>query len=104
MTATHEGGLKTAETNKRKYGENYYRNIGRKGGSVSHRSTRYFAMHPEVARTAGAKGGSRSRRGPAKKKPIIEDAPIIPKERLTASSKFVEHVDTKKKFRWPWSK
>ena len=43
---------------------NYYREIGRKGGSVSHPETRFFYKNPDIAHIAGKKGGSISKRGP----------------------------------------
>jgi general stress protein YciG len=64
VAGTKEGGKKAAETNKAKYGSDFYANIGRKGGSNGH--TGGFAFNPELARIAGAKGGTISRRGPAK--------------------------------------
>lgn len=67
MAGTQAGGKKTAITNKDKYGTDFYRNIGRKGGSKSHPETRPFALNPELAKRAGAKGGSVSKRGRAKK-------------------------------------
>lgn len=75
MSGSRDGGRKAAETNKKKYGKDFYANIGRKGGRKSHPETRYFAMHPEVAKNAGAKGGRTSRRGPAKdpRVPHIKD-------------------------------
>lgn len=75
MSGSREGGRKAAATNKAKYGKDFYANIGRKGGRKSHPETRYFAMHPEVAKNAGAKGGRTSRRGPAKdtRAPHIKD-------------------------------
>lgn len=75
MSGSRESGRKAAATNKAKYGKDFYANIGRKGGRKSHPETRYFAMHPEVAKIAGAKGGRTSRRGPAKDKraPHIKD-------------------------------
>ena len=66
MSGTREGGLKARNTNLEKHGKDFYRNIGRKGGQNGH--TGGFAANPELARTAGAKGGRKSRRGPAKKK------------------------------------
>lgn len=61
MVGIKEGGLKTAATNKKKYGEDFYKNIGARGGRNGH--TGGFAADPERARWAGAKGGSKSRRG-----------------------------------------
>lgn len=67
MAGTKAGGKKAAETNKKIHGANFYAEIGRKGGRKSHPETRYFAMHPEVAKSAGTKGGLKSRRGKATK-------------------------------------
>lgn len=73
MVGTLAGGRKAAATNKAKYGEDFYANIGKKGGANSH--TGGFASYNvgedgltgrERAKIAGAKGGSISRRGPAK--------------------------------------
>lgn len=73
MTATIEGGLKAAETNKKKYGKDYYRQIGKKGGEKSRGGgfgsdivgedglTGY-----ERAKIAGRKGG-KAGRGTTKK-------------------------------------
>lgn len=75
MVGTRSGGLKTAATNKAKYGEDYYRKMGQKGGKAS--SNGGFASMKvgadgltgfERARIKGAIGGRISRRGPAKKK------------------------------------
>ena len=66
MAGTKEGGKKAAEENKKRYGKNFYANIGRKGGKAGH--TGGFAADPELARRAGAIGGKKSKRGPAKKK------------------------------------
>lgn len=65
MAGTKEGGRKAAETNKRKYGLDFYRENGRKGGRNGH--TGGFAANHELARIAGAKGGRISKRGRAKK-------------------------------------
>lgn len=65
MAGTKAGGLKAAQTNRAKYGKEFYSMIGRKGGQMGH--TGGFAANPALARIAGAKGGRISRRGPAKK-------------------------------------
>lgn len=65
MAGTLQGGLKAAKTNKEKYGENFYATIGAKGGRNGH--TGGFYNNSELARKAGAIGGRKSRRGPAKK-------------------------------------
>lgn len=65
MAGTKAGGKKAAETNRKKYGDEFYINIGRKGGQNGH--TGGFASNPELAKIAGAKGGRVSKRGKAKK-------------------------------------
>ena len=65
MTQTKAGAQKAAETNKRKYGDGFYKNIGSRGGKAC--VPKGFAVNPELAKIAGARGGRISRRGPAKK-------------------------------------
>lgn len=60
MAGTKEGGRKARETNKLKYGEDFYQNIGAKGGKKG--TTGGFYANRELARIAGSKGGQRSRR------------------------------------------
>lgn len=64
MAGTKAGGKKAARTNKEKYGDDFYREMGRKGGKNGH--TGGFAANPELAKIAGAKGGRISKRGKAK--------------------------------------
>lgn len=64
MAGTKIGGQKAAATNKAKHGPDFYARIGRKGGRNGH--TGGFAADPELAKRAGAIGGRRSKRGPAK--------------------------------------
>lgn len=66
MAGTKAGGLKAALTNKKRYGDDFYKDIGRRGGQNGH--TGGFYGNPELAREAGAKGGRISRRGPTKAK------------------------------------
>ena len=61
MSGTIEGGRKARETNYKRHGEDFYREIGRKGGMIS--TTGGFASNPDLAKTAGAKGGRASSRG-----------------------------------------
>ena len=60
MPGTVKGGIKTAQTNKLKYGEDFYINIGTMGGTKSRGGG--FAYDREKAREAGRKGGKASRR------------------------------------------
>ena len=69
MAGNKIGGRKAAATNKRLYGEGFYARIGKIGGKNG-RGAGYkggFASSHELAKTAGAKGGKISKRGPAKK-------------------------------------
>ncbi len=63
MSGTMKGGEKAAKTNKQRYGENFYMEIGRMGGKTS--TGGGFAKDPELARRAGRLGGQRSRRSKA---------------------------------------
>jgi len=65
MAGTKAGAKKAAATNKARHGADFYAKIGRKGGKLGH--TGGFYANRELARSAGAKGGRISRRGPAKK-------------------------------------
>ena len=74
MSGTKIGGRKAAETNRKLHGEDFYARIGKKGGQNGHvggfnskKVGRDGLTGFERARIAGAKGGRRSRRGPAKK-------------------------------------
>lgn len=69
MSGNKIGGLKVAQTNKRKYGEDYYVNIGRIGGKASNTGVATIKVYSvdtmtgkERARLAGAVGGSKSKR------------------------------------------
>ena len=66
MAGTKEGGKKAAKTNKKLHGKNFYRELGRLGGSVCG-TLKGFAANPERAKLAGQKGGRISKRGKAKK-------------------------------------
>lgn len=71
MSGNRAGGRKAAATNKKKYGKDFYRQIGSKGGANGH--TGGFAQdkrtwwekllrRPKAAAIAGAKGGRLSKR------------------------------------------
>lgn len=65
MSGTVIGGKRTAQTNKARYGYNYYKVIGAIGGRAGH--TGGFADR-ELASRAGKIGGLKSRRRPAQPK------------------------------------
>jgi len=60
MSGTKEGGKKAAETNKANHGKDFYKRIGAKGGKNGH--TGGFYANRELASSAGAIGGRKSRR------------------------------------------
>lgn len=60
MAGTKKGGQKAAQTNKERYGTDFYKKIGQVGGKKS--TTGGFAANPELAREAGRKGGKKSKR------------------------------------------
>lgn len=60
MPGTIDGGKRAAETNRRKYGKDFYARIGAAGGKKG--TTGGFAANRDLARLAGAKGGRISRR------------------------------------------
>lgn len=60
MAGTKAGGRKAAQTNKERYGTEFYQQIGKAGGAKSRNGG--FAKNPELARIAGARGGRASRR------------------------------------------
>lgn len=60
MAGTIEGGKKASETNKQKYGKDFYARIGAMGGRKG--TTGGFYANRELARIAGAKGGKISKR------------------------------------------
>lgn len=60
MAGTKTGGQKAANTNRTRYGRDFYAKIGAKGGKNG--TTGGFYANRELARQAGAKGGRISRR------------------------------------------
>lgn len=60
MSGTRAGGVKAAQTNKERYGANFYKKIGKVGGQRG--TTGGFAANPQLAREAGRKGGKISKR------------------------------------------
>lgn len=60
MAGTAEGGIKASIVNKEKYGADFYRNIGAKGGSAQ--VPKGFASNRKLASEAGRRGGTISRR------------------------------------------
>ena len=57
MSGNSEGGKKAAANNKKRYGADYYKLIGRKGGLSPKKTPSGFAADRERASWAGRKGG-----------------------------------------------
>lgn len=70
MPGTKAGGQKAAETNKKKYGREFYAKIGAKGGKASNTGGfAYGAEGREKARYWGSIGGKIGKRGPKSEAP-----------------------------------
>ena len=65
MAGTKAGGIKAAATNKARYGEDFYKRNGAKGGKAPTDKPKGFACNHERAVEAGRKGGLISKRGKA---------------------------------------
>lgn len=57
MAQTEQGAKKAVQTHYDKYGADYYRNIGKLGGSAERKTPRYWEINPDAARESGRKGG-----------------------------------------------
>ena len=69
MAGTVEGGRKARKTNYEKYGDDFYKRIGKLGHTGGFASTEVGEdglTGPQRAKLAGAKGGKKSKRGLAK--------------------------------------
>lgn len=86
MGGTIAGGIKARATNYKKYGKDFYREIGRKGGSrstnggfASQKVGKDGLTGQQRAQIAGKKGGLKSKRtgvrnGEGKKRKKVEDS------------------------------
>lgn len=67
MAGTTQGGKAAAQTNKERYGKDFYAKIGAKSNESWEKNGRkprgFSAMTPERRRELGKKGGSISRKG-----------------------------------------
>lgn len=75
MAGTTSGGKLAAETNKERYGQDFYSNIAiksrenwKKTPKEERKPWGFKVMSPEKRRDAGRKGGTKSRRGSANKR------------------------------------
>lgn len=65
MAGTQKGGFKAAQTNRERYGKEFYARIGAIGGKKT--GLKGFALDRDRARRAGQIGGRISRRGKSTK-------------------------------------
>ena len=63
MAGSKEGGIKAAKTNIEKYGKDFYKNIGRIGGSAYTDKAKGFAANPELAKKVASGIGYRTKKG-----------------------------------------
>ncbi len=65
MAGTHEGAKKAVETTKERYGEDFYEEIGERGGESQgkEKNPGNFANDRKKAKEAGKVGGSHSHGG-----------------------------------------
>jgi hypothetical protein len=79
MAGTKEGAAKAAKTNKEKYGEDFYKNIGAKSWDNPERSHETgFALLPKKVRAElGRKGGKKNKGKKYAKKEVVY---LTPKE------------------------
>lgn len=63
MAGTKAGGLKAAATNKRLYGDDFYKRMGRSGGIAWTDKPKGFAANPELAKRVGREIGRKTKRG-----------------------------------------
>lgn len=94
MTETKSGGRKTAATILAK-NPNFYREIGRKGGSVG--GKKGFALNPELARICGAKGGRISKRRPKQDDELAEFEKTAPYGRCSMCNLALVKSDAERK-------
>lgn len=57
MAGNADGAARARATILKKYGEDFFKKIGRKGGKVKHPETRAFHANKALASVAGRKGG-----------------------------------------------
>lgn len=62
MSGNRKGGLKARETMKERYGKDFFKIIGKKGGETETNKLKGFAANKDLARIAGAAGGRISKR------------------------------------------
>lgn len=63
MAGNKDGAKRAVETNKQKYGKDYYSKIGSRSWSNPDRSRETgFALNRDLAREAGKKGGSKTKK------------------------------------------
>lgn len=67
MAGSRKTGLKAAETNKKLYGESFFKEIGHAGGVAPYKGLKGFAWmakhDPERLKAMGSRGGQISKRG-----------------------------------------
>lgn len=89
MAGNKDGGAKCRDTNLRR-NPNFYKEIGRKGGSTPTDKPKGFAADPERARLAGIKGGRISKR--ERLKGAQHSAEVLAKQELIRAKIALEEI------------
>lgn len=100
MSGTKEGGLKAKQKILEKHGEDFFKNIGAKGGKRC--VPKGFATNKELAREAGRKGGSVG--GKAKVKKGFAMNPSLASKAGSKGKRISQHNQLLKKLHASWLK
>ena len=73
MAGTKEGGLHTKETVLAKYGEDYYKKMGSKGGSVTGIAKGFALFNKEKLLEVSRRGGKNGKRGKSDNYKILDE-------------------------------
>lgn len=96
MAGTEAGGRKAAATILAK-NPNFYREIGKKGGSRSRGDKTGFALNREAARICGTKGGRISKRKPKQDDELAEFEKTAPYGRCSMCNLALVKSDAERK-------
>ncbi len=100
MAGTKAGGARAAQSNKERHGDDFYIRIGKMGGKNGH--TGGFYADRELARRAGRKGGTISRRRPSQKPETQDKSDWAFRYNLDNDSAIIEFQESRPWWRKLW--